>query len=49
MKNLNEEEIYSLVDYAIKYYLDISFIEEMPLGIRHMIENQLQLIMMIFY
>ena len=32
MKNLNEEEIYSLVDYAIKYYLDISFIEEMPLG-----------------
>lgn len=32
MKNLNEEEIYNLVDYAIKYYLDISFIEEMPLG-----------------
>ena len=32
MKKLNEEELYDLVDYAIKYYLDISFIEEMPLG-----------------
>ena len=32
MKQLNEEELYDLVDYAIKYYLDISFIEEMPLG-----------------
>jgi len=32
MKNINENEIYDLVDYAIKYYLDISFIEEMPLG-----------------
>jgi cyclic pyranopterin phosphate synthase len=32
MKQINEEELYDLVDYAIKYYLDISFIEEMPLG-----------------
>jgi cyclic pyranopterin phosphate synthase len=32
MKQINEKELYSLVDYAIKYYLDISFIEEMPLG-----------------
>ena len=31
MKQLNEEELYDLVDYAIKYYLDISFIEDMPL------------------
>ena len=32
MKQINEKELYDLVDYAIKYYLDISFIEEMPLG-----------------
>ena len=32
MKQMNEKELYDLVDYAIKYYLDISFIEEMPLG-----------------
>ena len=32
MKQINEKELYNLVDYAIKYYLDISFIEEMPLG-----------------
>jgi cyclic pyranopterin phosphate synthase len=27
MKQINEKELYDLVDYAIKYYLDISFIE----------------------
>jgi cyclic pyranopterin phosphate synthase len=32
MKNINENELFDLVDYAVKYYLDISFIEEMPLG-----------------
>jgi len=32
MKNINEHEIFDLVNYAIKYHLDISFIEEMPLG-----------------
>ena len=32
MKNLNEHEIYNLVNYAIDSDFDISFIEEMPLG-----------------
>ena len=32
MKNLNEHEIYNLVNYAINSGFDISFIEEMPLG-----------------
>ena len=33
MKNLNEHEIYNLVNYAINSGFDISFIEEMPLGV----------------
>ena len=32
MKNLNEREMYDLVNYAIDSGFDISFIEEMPLG-----------------
>jgi len=32
MKNLNEHEIFNLVDFAIDSGFDISFIEEMPLG-----------------
>jgi len=32
MKNLNDHEIYDLVNYAIDSGFDISFIEEMPLG-----------------
>ena len=32
MKNLNDHEIYNLVNYAIDSGFDISFIEEMPLG-----------------
>jgi len=32
MKNLNEHEMYDLVNYAIDSGFDISFIEEMPLG-----------------
>ena len=32
MKNLNEHEIFNLVDFAIDSSFDISFIEEMPLG-----------------
>ncbi|MFK5914511.1 MAG: GTP 3',8-cyclase MoaA [Woeseiaceae bacterium] len=33
MKNHNHDEIIDLVDFAIKRKIDISFIEEMPLGI----------------
>lgn len=32
MKNLNEHEIFNLVNFAINSDFDISFIEEMPLG-----------------
>ena len=32
MKNLNEFEVFNLVDFAIDSGFDISFIEEMPLG-----------------
>jgi cyclic pyranopterin phosphate synthase len=32
MKNLNGHEVFNLVDFAIDSGLDISFIEEMPLG-----------------
>ena len=32
MKGINEHELFNLVNYAIKNHLDISFIEEMPLG-----------------
>ena len=32
MKNLNEHEVFNLVDFAIDSGFDISFIEEMPLG-----------------
>jgi cyclic pyranopterin phosphate synthase len=32
MKNINENELFDLVNYAIDNKLDISFIEEMPLG-----------------
>ena len=32
MKGINDHELFELIDYAIKYGLDISFIEEMPLG-----------------
>ena len=32
MKNINENELFDLVNYAIDNGLDISFIEEMPLG-----------------
>jgi GTP 3',8-cyclase len=32
MKGINDHELFELIDYAIKHGLDISFIEEMPLG-----------------
>lgn len=32
MRGINDHEIYNLVDFAIKNALDVSFIEEMPLG-----------------
>ncbi len=32
MQGINDHELYDLVDYSIKQCLDISFIEEMPLG-----------------
>ena len=32
MKNRNADEVLDLVNYALKHELDISFIEEMPLG-----------------
>jgi len=32
MKGINDHELFELIDYAIKHSLDISFIEEMPLG-----------------
>jgi len=32
MQDINDHELYDLVDYSIKQSLDISFIEEMPLG-----------------
>jgi cyclic pyranopterin phosphate synthase len=32
MQGINDHELYDLVDYSIKQSLDISFIEEMPLG-----------------
>lgn len=32
MQGINDHELYDLVDYSIKQNLDISFIEEMPLG-----------------
>lgn len=35
LKNRNHEEVCDLVDFAVKRGLDISFIEEMPLGTIH--------------
>lgn len=32
LKNFNQDEVFDLVDYALAQQLDISFIEEMPLG-----------------
>ncbi|HID50032.1 MAG TPA: GTP 3',8-cyclase MoaA, partial [Chromatiales bacterium] len=35
LKNRNHDEVIDLVDFAISHGIDISFIEEMPLGVIH--------------
>lgn len=44
MRDQNDDEIIALLDFALEHGLDISFIEEMPLGVTSRFDRQKELI-----